>query len=70
MSYHRGRIVWHDDTDDDRADGVGGPLPAAAGSAIASFDTGTASRPHLFLASDINWEESGKLIVLSQVIIF
>lgn len=79
MAFHKGRIKWHYDSDDN-GDGSTARSAAEDGetaiqatvSSTLSGETGshigTATKPHLFLASDIKWEDSGKLLVLSQIL--
>jgi hypothetical protein len=52
MSYHTGRIVWHEDTAEADDEEPRHPDRVAAQS---------------FSIKDLNWSDSGKLVVLSQV---
>ena len=77
MAFHKGRIKWHHDGDDDgNVSGVEDVERGHKATATSTFSeansngnrVGTATKPHLFLASDIKWEDSGKLLVLSQIL--
>jgi SNF2 family DNA or RNA helicase len=79
MAYQKGRVVWHDfstPTEDGLAnEGVQGSgavsadgmkVPALAPNTSAR--SGTLSEQRLLSTEDLNWEDSGKLVVLSQVL--
>lgn len=59
MAHHKGRIKWYDDEEG---------YPDQPDKTAASQASSPADKSHMFLASDIKWEDSGKLQVLSQIL--
>ena len=82
MAFHKGRISWqHDETEsggeEGQGDGAGESANAADGAHMQSRDRLYDRRQPLFdaslqgctySASDIKWEDSGKLFVLSRIL--
>ena len=70
FAFHRGRIVWHDDSeslddvvDKERTSGFEDTI-----SALKNTDNVESSKSNVFLSSEIKWNDSGKLSVLSQIL--
>ena len=61
MSYQTGRIVWHDDREIEEED------PCRAGNGGVDASGKDQAGTQYFSVKDLNWDDSGKLVVLSQV---